>query len=301
MSNYQESQIMLYLYFFLLNGLSTLQKVSGSCYDELTKEPVPFVTITVASIVTDTDGNGYFEIETGDTDSISFSCTGYNPVKMAIAELEKTDSVFLARNSLILPEIKVNISKTSYQLGLLKYKGRFDFVSEAAVRFELATKFEIPPHTDSYWIKKILLRGYGFNSHNPVRIHIYDVDPSGEPGIDLLNKDIILAEDRSKKGILEINIEDQNLVLEERSFFLSVQWIADSLNQDLISKKATDKPLGPHVYGTYEKRGMISYTRQKGLEFKWRFMGENFYLPHMPTKNKGKTYSLLATCEIIPL
>jgi hypothetical protein len=58
-----------------------------------------------------------------------------------------------------------------------------------------------------------------------MRLHIYDVNENGYPGVELLNRDVIINNDNFKKGYLIIDVRDQNILVNGKAFFVGVQWI----------------------------------------------------------------------------
>ena len=152
-------------------------------------------------------------------------------------------------------------------MGELNNKKKEDINCPCSTRFEIATKINVSPVLKRYQVKKLRIRGFGFNPENPVRIHIYSVGSFGEPLNDLLTKDIIIKEDSSKNGILVINVEDQNIILDLPSFFIAVQWISDNYNQELIRKGKRPIPKRPGIYETYSIEKRETYIRDNSQKF----------------------------------
>jgi hypothetical protein len=170
-----------------------------------------------------------------------------------------------------------------------------------ASRYEIATRIEIPAAGRKYQVKRIFINGKGFNNANPVRVHLYGTGNYGEPAEDLLNRDVVIAVADVKGGVLEIDIEDQYIVLNKPSFFISVQWIADSLNQKFIDRKGV-RFQGPGLSGTYELEKPDTYIRSKKnrLGYIWCLSAEGRMYPYNYQLPKviNKPYNLLVSAEV---
>jgi hypothetical protein len=257
----------------LVNPGAAQQRLSGSCFDAETKKPIPFVTIKLknANILSDADENGHFAFSINAPDTLFISCTGFGQKKIATAEIQPNSSIYLDPIVNILPEVIVGSKGKILRIGTPGKTKSFDMNSEACSRFELATRINVPEHIKNYRIKKVNITGSGFNRENPVRLHIYSIGPYGEPDKDLLTKDVVITEDASKKNVLSIDVDDQGLQLQENRFFIAIQWIADSLNLELLRPKK-NAIVKPGIYCTYQDKSTITYLRSKNQKLGYQWM-----------------------------
>lgn len=292
--------------FYLLYGIGNSKgqiKVSGVCLDIETKQPIPFATIYLkkSNLFTDADQNGYFEFTSDNNDSIFISCVGYKTHKSSTAYFENKKEILLNPLPVILAEIFVGNMK-HLSVGDLTAKKTFEMYSESSSRFEIATKLIIPDFAKKYRIKTIHIKGVKFNSLNPVRIHLYSVGKYGEPDSELLQKDIVIFDATTKNNILSIDIEEQGVTLNDRQFFIGIQWLSDNLNSQRINSKKLPF-IGPGITCTYSNPKALTYTRDKSnrlLGYKWALYTKNVMYPFdykLPEKITSPL-NMLVSCEI---
>jgi CarboxypepD_reg-like domain len=279
-------------------------KVVGTCLDIETQKPIPFATIYLkqANIFTDADQNGYFEFNFNMFDTVFVTCIGYEPFKISTSDLLKAQAILLKPLPVQLSEIFIG-NRKNISLGDLKGKKKFDMNSESCTRFEMATKINIPDDVKEYQLKNININGLRFNAENPVRIHIYSIGKYGEPFRELLKKDIIITEGYSKSGIISISVEDQNIVLSDKYFFIGIQWIADNLNKDRIKTKKADVA-GPGIYCTYSNTNTVTFTRDlsnKRVGYKWMLYTKEVLYPfdYMLPEKMSYPLNMLVSCDIL--
>lgn len=215
----------LFLCFFielLLDSLSVsaLEKIKVTCIDAESKIPIPYVTVFIskANLFTDADSSGVFEIDVSSNDSLLVTSIGYNEKKIAVSDVKNSLVVFLQPFAVQLPELFIGERKKK-TLGTLKAKKKFDMNSDDCVRYEMATRITVPAEIKRYQLKTISLHGIGFNTENPVRIHIYGIGKYGEPYGELMKKDIVIKENSTGNKILVINVEEQGIVFGRACLF----------------------------------------------------------------------------------
>lgn len=244
------------------------KKISGYIMNRANREPLSYATVSIwgHNKMTDADDAGFYNILADKDDTLLFSYIGFQEKVIRAIDLKDGDSIFLDVKDIVLPELFIGKTKT-IEVGELNDKKKFDFNCACSTRLEIATKINASPIFKRYQIKKIRIRGFGFNPENPVRIHLYSVGSFGEPLNDLLIKDIVIKEDLSKNGILEIDINEQSIVLNDSAFFISVQWIADNLNGLYIKKGNKIVTQRPGIYGTHSFKKAETYIRDKTQKF----------------------------------
>ena len=306
--NFKNVIIPLIVSFFLLpKTYSQDKKIKGYIINSSTKEALPYATIKTMgqAKMTDADETGFFDIAVNKNDTLFFSSVGFHGKIIRVLELNDKDSIFLDAIDIVLPEALVGKTKT-IEIGELNDKKKFDTNCPCSTRSEMATKISVSPALKRYQVKKIRIRGFGFNSENPVRIHLYSVGNFGEPLNDLLTNDIVIKEDSSKNEVLAIDIEDQNIILDLSSFFIGVQWISDTFNLPQIRKGKRPLPKRPAIYGTYSFKNAQTYIRDKTYRFgyKWAFYAyPGSYIVLYPYDFKRpdivkNPYSMLVSAEV---
>ena len=280
-----------------------MEKIQGFCIAADSKKGIPFATILLQNtkLITDADSSGFFEIDIIDDDTLLITSIGYKDQKIAIDDLKKEHTVFLQPLPVHLSEVFIG-KRESMTIGSIKGKKKFDMNSDNCVRYEMATRINIPDNVGQFQLKRISINGVGFNDANPVRIHIYNVGKFGEPANELMKKDIVITENSSKNNVLHIDVEDQGIFLSESQFFIGVQWIADSINKERINVKK--RPVvGPGIYCSFSNTTTVTYTRSLRLAgYKWMLHTNGVFYPFdydkIPAKIKSPL-NMLVSCDIL--
>ncbi len=212
---------------------------SRKILDEKTNLPVPYVTIKVLHspkgiIAAD---NGEFELPIEKSDTVLFSCVGYNQI---ILTGEKIGAViYLAPKIKSLPEAIIG-SKKLLQTLLLgsrikKPDKDINFGPGSDLKEEFAQKIELPDSTFTYKLKKVYMPVEKRPCYGPLLVRIYAEDTSSiYPGEELLMKFVDVDDKDIKKKVLEIDLTDANIYFHQcKSFFVSFGW-------------TTIKKLNPH-------------------------------------------------------
>lgn len=294
--------------FFFLTSLSSFDQgnlIKGFICSNKEKLSVPYASIQLTGTLTivDCDENGYFEITSKDeSDSLTITCIGYKDLTIPVNYFKKVDSVFLEENFVKMDEVHIKnpVLKT---FGIVNEKmGSSRIGGTYAERSELTTLIEIPTSIESYYISKVFIRGKRFREENPVRLHLYAVNENGLPGDELLKKQVIIAKQAfdTKSNIITIDVKDQNILLENVSFFVGIEWITSTK-----VKFGT----GPEIIQTNKVSKLLSYYRPiKGFNNSWysdysKYGGliiyENGKLPGIVTGPvKGNPLNMCASAEI---
>ncbi len=144
-----------------------------------------------------------------------------------------------------------------------------------------------------------------YSSEYPLRLHIYSLREDGLPGEELLKKQVIFSETNFKKGILEVDIKEQNIILDRTSFFVGVQWINKSTNE--LLRRSTGQKSDNGVGETSLLSERLTYRRGRVLNFKWYMEFEKgIFIPGnanekgvtTPIPLKGNPINILASAVI---
>ena len=289
--NLQAMQKNLFLFipalFVCVMGNSQKKTISGTVFNSKDKKYIPYVNIHIAKSNTfyDTDETGHFKIDVTDSDSLLFTCIGYDMFTIDAKTYHQTDSIFLHEKIYELENVTVK-NTSSKQLGIIDAKQTRSFAGESiSDNYEIATRMEIPSDINTFRITKVLLKQKNFSTDRPLRLHIYACDPDGLPGEELLKKQVIISESDLRNGILEIDIKNQNIILERASFFVGIQWIT-KLITELPKGRKNDVGIGE----TSAINDRLTFRRGRILNYKWYINFETgVYLPGNENGKEGVT------------
>lgn len=247
------------IYLFLFPSLILIGQNNLIKANILSKEfhkLIPFATVQVVNSkkITDTDEKGYFEISANQEDSLLVTCIGFKDLVVPVSYFEKNASIFLDENYRKMDELIIK-NPIIHTFGIVNDKmGSSRTGGSEAERSELTTLIEIPKSIEFYRIDKIFIKAKRFTEENPIRLHIYAVNENGLPGEELLRKSVIITKQffNRKSNIITIDVKDQNITLENTSFFVGVQWIT-STKVKLFT--------GPEIVQTFKVSEVLSYYR----------------------------------------
>ncbi|MEI9955757.1 MAG: carboxypeptidase-like regulatory domain-containing protein [Ferruginibacter sp.] len=281
-------------FLFVTTNAQTVTYKASIC-DKETKAIIPYATVQIANTLKyiDCDAKGYFEIEGKDADTLIVSCIGFNTLKMLAAKINTTDSFFLVKQVVKLNEVVI-AKRELKTYGIVNEKPGISYTAGAdAGRTEFTTLIEIPNDVKLYKISKLFIKGRNFNSENPLRIHIYDVDSNGFPGKELLTKETIVDNNAEVENkILSIDVKDQNIFLEGQSFFVGIQCLA-------TAKVKIGK--APEIYSTYKVPRLLTFRRSlKVNHYNWYalFKKDIIFFPNGVVPKDDAPDNIMASAEI---
>ena len=293
----------LFAFCLLLLSLGTIGQgtlVKGQVLSNQNRLIIPHATIQIINTlnIIDADEKGYFEIIVNKNDSLLITCIGFKNVKVSESYFRDNDSIFLYENFLKMDEVFIK-NPVVYTFGIVNEKmGSSRGGGNEAERTELTTLIEIPKTIESYRISKVFIKGKTFKEENPVRLHIYSVNENGLPGEELLKKAIILCKKEGDGNILTIDVKDQNIILENASFFIGVQWMT-SVKVKIFT--------GPYIIQTYKIPKILSYYRSSKFNKNyWQVEYKDALLVFVDGKlpaigtppSKGNPLNMCASAEI---
>lgn len=295
--------ILLAFSLLLLGNLSYGQgKIKGTIYSQDSLQPVQNALIRVIGTekMVSTSKKGKFEIRLkSKRDSLLITSIGFKDLRIPVNYLQGSDSIILAKVDAILHQAAIQDTILD-TLGIVtKSPATFRTGGDPEAMSEITTLIPISKNITSYRINKIFIRGRKFDARNPVQLHIYSVNSQGLPGDELLKKDIILSREQfnSKDRMVTIDVKDQEIVLNNASFFAGVQW---------ISKRRTKQKSGPELYQTYAVPEVLSYYRDLNFDDHfWFIIYENTIRVFMDGKRpaigifgNGNPLNLCASAEV---
>ena len=199
--------------------------------------PLPYANIGLyeKNIGTLSDPDGTFEITlpaSSSNDSLIFSSVGYETKKIAVNGLELSKSPYnirLTSAAILLDEVTVSDKKLKSKILRLGWMGGKDGILPLdTVMGGGAVALLVEAPRAPFYIEKLQLR-LMYNSKDTIkfRFHIYEFDSiNRKPGKDLLNREIILTEEK-KFGWLRFDISHENIIVNKRKICIGFEWIDD--------------------------------------------------------------------------
>ena len=258
--------------------------------DKESNHIVPFCTIQLlgTNSAMDANENGYFETSAKKSDTLIFSCIGY--VDLKLSTLDVPDTIYLKPTVITLHQIVVS-KRVNQTYGIVKEKkDRSSAGSAPGIRREFATLIEIPANIGLFKIAKVFVSGKDFKEESPIRLYIYEVDTNGLPGKELLTKEILLKNRDTQKKIVTIDLKDQEIYLENTSFFVGVQWITSAKDFTV-----------PEIFETFKVKKLLTYRRsQTNNKNKWfgEFKKDFIFFPGGAIPENDTPINVLASAEI---
>lgn len=288
--------------FFSYTSYSQVVFIKGTVLSNEDNLFIPYATVCIKNTrnFIDADEKGYFEIAAKQDDSLLITCIGFKNLIVPASYFKNKDNVVLKENFLKMDEVIIK-NPITHIFGIVNEKmGSSRTGGSEAERSELTTLIEIPKSLEYYRISKIFIKGKRFSEENPVRLHIYTVNKNGLPGEELLKKQVIIAKEEfnNKNNIITVDVKDQNIILENTSFFVGVQWMT-STKVKLFT--------GPEIIQTYKVSKVLSYYRPcPRIENCWYIsypskvlLFLNGELPAVGTlPSKGNPLNMCASAEI---
>lgn len=228
------------LAFFLSLAFSTNGQVivAGKVLSRDANEPIAYTNIGIlhSNVGTLSNPDGSFSLripETHRNDTLIFSALGYGRRLVAVRYFQqKSVNVYLTERSTVLNDVVIsakNQKGKTYELGNARVRGGvletdtlYAGGSTALLIDGSDTKgFQFPAY-----LEKVHLRI--FKNNLPVckfRLRVQDVDPSGKPGRDLLEKSIVV-ESSMRSGWMEFDLSTFYFLV-ERPLFVTFEQILD--------------------------------------------------------------------------
>jgi hypothetical protein len=221
------------LFIFLLNiTIVSAQQIhlKGSVVDAQTNLPIAAATISVIEkgLFYPANNAGKFDVSSNEmtnTDSVGFSCIGYQTKKIKISDLRLNMSIRLEPMINILQEVKIGVNapvtitvgskqKSSKQM-TFPHTG-----ADMAAFMEGSKNIKGSIQTIGFFLSNG--RGYlkGGDVTAPFRIRLFAVDTGGKPGLELM-KDIIIVSAKKDNAWFEADISAYHIVNPDSGFYAS--------------------------------------------------------------------------------
>lgn len=230
---------------FTVFAFSQSKTAKGFVYDEESKQPIPYVNISIieSSNGTSSDDDGSFELTISETDfnkQVHVSSLGYKDSIISVEKLIKSDKIFLKAKIEQLNEVV--ISKKFEEKFLIinsfkknKIRGN-SFVTGKnpwiiALFFPYKEEYSETTNLNSI---KIHIDNKSFFSPKPFpskfRVRLFSLGNDELPGNDMISENIIV-ETKIKQKIVDLDISEYNLTFPKEGFFIALEWLYIPFNE----------------------------------------------------------------------
>lgn len=269
------------LILLLINSFLFSQTKKIIVVDSLTKENIQYVNVKYIESQkgTFTDSLGYFSLNKKLSDRILVSVLGYENKIYNVKEIK--DSIFLKPEVVTLDEILLK-KKSIKKYGLHLKKGKF--MGSSVKRAVIAMYIENEEKNIQSIISKLHFRIKKRKGNFPsiVRPHLYTINKKTKlPEKELLNYNILIKENKKRKGIISIDVSDKSILFPKEGVFVALEWVGNTEDID---------------FGYQEvKENTLNRTLLTSLNFKKRI-----WVPIiLPKKNKNISANFgITTIEI---
>ncbi|WP_310555278.1 carboxypeptidase-like regulatory domain-containing protein [Flavobacterium sp.] len=252
-------KIIVFLFFV---SFSISAQIKGIVVDQY-NNPIAYVNVSVENenIGTSTEENGQFVINVNDKNkNLVFSALGFEQktIKATEAEIVKLNAVTYELNEVVLSNKKetkkIEIGQTENQI----YQAFDNGPRMDAKYFQYN-----PSYKKTRFIKQVSVYTDSKIEEASIKIHFYDVDSTGFPGKELLDKNFIVSVKKGQRRTI-FNVSDFNLSIAKKGIFVGVERLIIEKNKfqktttDLISKTTkTQNTYFPIILCAYVERPFL--------------------------------------------
>lgn len=223
--------ILLFLLSFKLSG-----QIRGTVEDKSNENPIQFANIFLKGkpIGATTDKNGYFEIPSGKkNDTLIISAIGYDTQSITGDTL--TIKIKMIPKTYELPDIVVKPQKHDRQLRIGTYNNKKinQYFACGGYPWIVTKYFGYKPEYSSTPYLKLLKIMTSANSQDSVifNLRLYSVNEDGSPGVDLLNKNIIVKTFSGRNKNTTIDLSPYRLTFPPSGLIIAVEWLIIDQNK----------------------------------------------------------------------
>jgi hypothetical protein len=261
--------------FFLLLSFSLSGQIRGTVYDKGSGKPVRYANIYMKdqNIGATSDVDGNFIINQAARQSILIvSAISYET--MVIIAQDNNIRIDLIPKMYELPEIKVSPKKHSTKLIIDSNKKNppKSFISPVADYPWIATKYFkfSPVYNSTPVLKQIQILTVCHLDSAIFNLRLIEADEKGEPGQDLLDKNMIITVKKGDKNI-SVDLENLRLFFPKNGFFVAIEWLILERNKD-IDKQNRGYHYDPMFGIAGKEAGHEIWVYSKGKWYKSRLI-----------------------------
>lgn len=228
---------------FTVFAFSQSKTAKGFVYDGVTKQPIPYVNLSVleSSNGTSSDVDGSYMLEIVEMDlnkNIHLSSLGYKDSIISIAQFIKTDKIYLTAKIEELDEVVIS-KKFEEKFLVVNPLESSDLCAGYSTTFKnpwmLALYF---PYDETYketdFLKSVKIHFGNFrNKKSKFRLRLFSVDENGLPDDDLLQESVIVELKKNQK-IADIDISSFNVMFPREGFYIAFEWLYIPYNEEEV-------------------------------------------------------------------
>ena len=288
-----EVKMIVFLCFIGHLGLGQIV-IKGNVQDIKIGAPIPYANIGILDTEAGTISNfdGSFQLIIPDSlklERVIFSAIGYERTEIAVPKASVLNlKIALKEKPTILKEVEVRASKERNQKWLGNKKrgllpGAITFLDSATAGGAVALLIS-KKDTALDYVEQVRVRVFlNTLSEFKIRVRFLEVDSlnDNQPGEDIIFKTII-ASSSIRKGWLDIDLSDHNIIINQDKFYLMLEWLYEESDRIFMTKSYGDY-LKKYADGiksdTIEVNGTkIPYVDLPTNNFKQYLTGTFFYI-----------------------
>lgn len=280
------------LFFIPFFVFSQEQTAKGFILDKVTKEPIPYVNISIleSQIGTSSDDDGSYSLSINNEDlskNVKLSSLGYKDSTIVVSEFLKLSKVYLRPIAEQLDEVEV-FEKFEEKTLLINEIIEEDLCQGYSSHVEnpwilaLYFPFDKAYETTDY-LKSIRFHFGNFrNKKAKFRLRVFSIGIDSLPDEDLLKESVVVSLKKKQKTV-DINISDYNIIFPRDGFYVAFEWLYIPYNEEKViyvdGPKNKNKRKGikyaPTVAGICAEEGEFKLAIYNAG--KWRFYAANKY------------------------
>lgn len=237
-------RVLFLLFLCAFQSFSQSKTAKGFVYDEDTKQPIPYVNISIieSSNGTSSDESGSYTLEIEEKDlnkNIHLSSLGYNDSIISVEQFIKLDKIFLKAKIEQLNEVVIS-KKFEEKFLVVNQLEKSDLCAGYGTNFKnpwmLALYF---PYNETYketdFLKSVRIHFGNFrNKKSKFRLRLFSVDENGLPDEDVLQESVVVELKKNQK-IADIDISNFNIIFPRNGFYIAFEWLYIPYNEEEVN------------------------------------------------------------------
>ncbi|WP_298224125.1 carboxypeptidase-like regulatory domain-containing protein [Flavobacterium sp.] len=244
--------------------ISVSAQIKGVVKDSITKQPIPFVNISVENenLGATSEENGAFKIHVSEqSKNLIFSALGFEKKKVGLA---KTAEVYLKPMAYQLDEVTISKRFETREKEIGETDNQIFQAFDNGPRID--TKFfpYFPSYKKTKFIKQVIISTDSQIDDATFKIHFYSVGASGFPGEELLAKDFIVSVSKGEKRT-KFSVTKFNLRMPKDGIFVGFEKL-------IIEKNKVEKTIiNPNTQQTQTKITYYPFVLYAAIERDFTF------------------------------
>ena len=231
--NIQNFTIYLLAFLPIISFGQTIYK--GNVVDKISKEKIPFATVGLikANAGINADENGKFILQAmkeDHSDTLLISCIGYHSAKIPLSALPTDNLYLLEKKNAILKEVVIGKRTYEQSTTLNELSGcNNHYFGTVGYTVQIAQHFKAPVEYAKLSEVRICT-GVG---KKMFRLRVYEMDTvTNLPTNDVADT---IIEIKTSKSEVRVNVEEYNIVIPGKDFFVAVEWLKVPYNEKYMN------------------------------------------------------------------